>query len=117
MALSIQEIKKKKKALVEGKGSSSNEEEISEESRGLRPWESFKKEKDLLQLITEKKDSGLKGSIIKDFKKSLLIEKEKQKEKRIEKIEELERNKVKGISPQLKNKIKKISDEFFSKNN
>ena len=31
------------------------------------------------------------------------------------KIEELERNKKKGISPELGNKIKKISKEYFSK--
>ena len=114
MALSIQEIKKNKKVLKDSKESGTKIEEKSEESKVLRPWESFKKEKDLLQIITDKGKSKLKRSIKKDFNKSLLQEKEKKKVKRSEKLEELEINKKKGISPQLKDKIQKISKEYFS---
>lgn len=114
MALSIKEIKKKKKSLNEKIDSSPKDIVTSEESKVLRPWESFKKEKDLLQMITEKKGLESKVTIKKDFNKCLLMEKEKQKVRRSKKVEELERNKKKGISPDLENKLKKISKEYFS---
>ena len=114
MALSIKEIKKKKKSLNEKIDSSPKDIVTSEGSKVLRPWESFKKEKDLLQMITEKKGLESKVTIKKDFNKCLLMEKEKQKVRRSKKVEELERNKKKGISPDLENKLKKISKEYFS---
>jgi hypothetical protein len=115
MALSIKEIKKKKKSLNKEIDSSSQLMDRTEESKVLRPWESFKKEKDLLQMITEKKGLESKETIKKDFNKFLLVEKEKKKVRRTKKVEELERNKRKGISPELENKLKKISKDFFSK--
>ncbi|MFZ8934907.1 MAG: hypothetical protein ACO20H_01575 [Bacteriovoracaceae bacterium] len=105
MALNLEDINKQKKTFSKKKADT-----IEDSSNKKRPWKDFEKEEDLLDLISKR--PSRKKTIAKDFKKNQITDVDRQN--KAKKQMELEENKKKGISPDLKLKIKKISKEFFS---
>ncbi|MDH5580877.1 MAG: hypothetical protein OEY33_03155 [Bdellovibrionales bacterium] len=105
MALNLEDINKQKKTFTKKK-SDSGVDTINKK----RPWKDFEREEDLLDLISKRPSP--KKTIAKDFKKNEMTDKDKQK--KVKKQQELEENKKRGISSELKLKLKKVSKDYFS---
>jgi len=125
MAVTFNDIKKKKGPLKDGPESSEELEGFKKE-KTLRPWETFEEKnevhsRDLLDEINERLDfekqtTRKKRLVKKDFVKVpplTDVEKEEKKRKIQEKLLTLEENKKPGISSDLEKRLKKVKNHYF----